>query len=791
MSSDQSGEPPLLQEEADPGPKTGGKDEALLGSEGGSGGMVTSKGAGLNPNAKVWQEMPVASSEALTNSPHWPPSDISEGYSEPSSAGCKQYTVGFTALDESSSTATAEIAVNGMDPPELGFSPTESTTGTSVDSKTEEQPISSETLRESLKKELEFYFSRENLSKDLYLMSQMDSDQFVPIWTIASMEGIKVLTTDMDLILDVLRSSPMVQVDEKGEKVRPNHKRCIIILREVPETTPVEEVESLFKNDNCPKVISVEFAHNNNWYITFQSDTDAQQAYKYLREEVKTFQGKPIMARIKAINTFFAKNGYRSMDSNLYAQQSQSQSQYSSPLYMQHVYPQQYPVYGIVPPTWTPSPAPYFETPLAPFPNSSFVNGFGSAGHYKTGSNSLNITRPFNRSRNHVKPQVRTSEVTSASVTPVPLESLTGLRSPQPPAAAATTTPVQTASDLSSAFSHLSSSSSSLDPSDDSSMTGRGRRSTTYRGTRRRREEERIARPVPLAEVKVSPPKFDLAATNFPPLPGCVVSTQGEPVLENRMSDVVRGLYRDKAEQNNKEATVSSGSGQAPVTEEAVAVSSTVLAAAKSATQPLGSAPASVTRQEKRFERAEASAPKVTPRAPIQTTTNPPSSSQPVPSSRPQLSTASTPATPSTPSPTTTTIPTTAQEPRKLSYAEVCQRPPKDPPPAAPAPASSGSASGQPLRELRVNKAEEPGSSGGSGDKQEKGHDREGGWECKESRPPRERDSQGYYRSNGPRGTGGLKFRDQRRPPPARRSSPQGGYRHTGKEQNIPPVSPK
>jgi len=32
----------------------------------------------------------------------------------------------------------------------------------------------------------------------------------------------------------------MVEVDEAGEKVRPNHKRCIIILREVPETTPVE-----------------------------------------------------------------------------------------------------------------------------------------------------------------------------------------------------------------------------------------------------------------------------------------------------------------------------------------------------------------------------------------------------------------------------------------------------------------------------------------------------------------------------------------------------------------------
>lgn len=80
---------------------------------------------------------------------------------------------------------------------------------------------------------------------------------------------------------------------------------------------------------------------------------------------VKRFLNPAPQARIKAINTFFAKNGYRSMDSSLYAQQSQSQSQYSSPLYMQHVYPQQqYPVYGIVPPTWTPSPTPYFETPL-------------------------------------------------------------------------------------------------------------------------------------------------------------------------------------------------------------------------------------------------------------------------------------------------------------------------------------------------------------------------------------------------------------------------------------------
>lgn len=34
--------------------------------------------------------------------------------------------------------------------------------------------------------------------------------------------------------------------------------------------------------------------------MTFESDEDAQRAYRYLREEVREFQGKPIMARIKA-----------------------------------------------------------------------------------------------------------------------------------------------------------------------------------------------------------------------------------------------------------------------------------------------------------------------------------------------------------------------------------------------------------------------------------------------------------------------------------------------------------
>jgi len=46
---------------------------------------------------------------------------------------------------------------------------------------------------------------RENITNDIYLQSQMDADNYVPISLIASFKLIKSLTHDLQLITDILK----------------------------------------------------------------------------------------------------------------------------------------------------------------------------------------------------------------------------------------------------------------------------------------------------------------------------------------------------------------------------------------------------------------------------------------------------------------------------------------------------------------------------------------------------------------------------------------------------------
>eukprot|EP00117_Sycon_ciliatum_P038977 scpid13303/ scgid28875/ La-related protein 1; La ribonucleoprotein domain family member 1 len=81
-------------------------------------------------------------------------------------------------------------------------------------------PINESMIKESIRKQIEYYFSDNNLAGDYFLRTQMDSEGFIPISTIAGFHRISAITQDVSLILDAMRKSSDVEIVEDKMRKR-------------------------------------------------------------------------------------------------------------------------------------------------------------------------------------------------------------------------------------------------------------------------------------------------------------------------------------------------------------------------------------------------------------------------------------------------------------------------------------------------------------------------------------------------------------------------------------------
>lgn len=158
------------------------------------------------------------------------------------------------------------------------------------------------TLAQSILKQVEYYFSRENLRNDHYLVSKMNPQMFVPLDVVAGFKMLRNLTNDVELIRQVVKSSSKLQVDEtNGCMIRPVFaaaSRTTLILRGMPSSVKEEEIRSLFPDQTL--INSVKPDIGETWFVTFTTESACLTAFEACQD--KEFQGEPIKARIKSEN---------------------------------------------------------------------------------------------------------------------------------------------------------------------------------------------------------------------------------------------------------------------------------------------------------------------------------------------------------------------------------------------------------------------------------------------------------------------------------------------------------
>ncbi|XP_011096548.1 la-related protein 6A isoform X2 [Sesamum indicum] len=140
-----------------------------------------------------------------------------------------------------------------------------------------DQPHSSalsDDLRLKIIKQVEYYFSDENLPNDKFLLKYVTKnvEGYVPIGVIASFRKMKKLTRDTSVIVAALKESALLVVSSNGKRVKRLHPLplaevkdpmvCTVLVENLPEDHSLENLRRVFGEAGNIKNITIRDPHD-------------------------------------------------------------------------------------------------------------------------------------------------------------------------------------------------------------------------------------------------------------------------------------------------------------------------------------------------------------------------------------------------------------------------------------------------------------------------------------------------------------------------------------------------
>lgn len=155
-------------------------------------------------------------------------------------------------------------------------------------------------LAAAVKTQVEYYFSKDNLKNDTFLLSKMDAQGTVAVSTILGFAKLKALTQNEAAVLAALDGSSVVSVVDGRLKSAVKQGRNTIILREIPSDTAEADIREIFNYPGCKPISSIKSDIGNTWFVVMENESDAKDTVLDLKMKKRMFNGASVKARLKS-----------------------------------------------------------------------------------------------------------------------------------------------------------------------------------------------------------------------------------------------------------------------------------------------------------------------------------------------------------------------------------------------------------------------------------------------------------------------------------------------------------